>query len=80
MEETVPPGTGVAERIRSRREASGLTNDQLATALDVSRKTVERWQTTGGGSIKTDRIFALADVLNVDPAWLLRGDATAVTA
>jgi len=63
----------VSERLRQAREAAGWTNDELAAALQVNRKTVERWQTSGG-SIKTDRLFDLAAVLNVDPTWLLAGD------
>lgn len=70
---------GLAGRIADARAEAGMTNADIADALGVTRKTVERWQTTGesgAGSIKADRLFALADVLNVDPTWLLVGDHT----
>lgn len=68
---------GLAARIAAARADAGLTNADIAERLGVTRKTVERWQTageSGAGSIKADRLFALADVLNVDPTWLLVGD------
>jgi transcriptional regulator with XRE-family HTH domain len=73
MEHSVPPSTGIADRLRQAREDAGLSNEQLAAAVKVNRKTVERWQ-TDGSSIKASRIFALAAALDVDPTWLLVGD------
>jgi transcriptional regulator with XRE-family HTH domain len=77
METSFPHRQGLAERIAEARSDAGLTNSEVAYALGVTRKTVERWQTTGesgAGSIKADSIFALAGVLDVDPTWLLVGD------
>lgn len=77
---SVPPGTSIAQRIAQARDAAGLTNEQLADAVNVDRKTITRWTSDGASSIKAEKLLALADVLNVDPTWLLVGDHTSEVA
>lgn len=74
----VPSGSSIAQRLTAARQALSLTNEQLAEAVGVDRKTVTRWQSDGAGSIKADKLLALAGVLDVDPTWLLVGDHAAI--
>jgi transcriptional regulator with XRE-family HTH domain len=66
----------IAERLSAARANAGMTNEQLAEAVGVDRKTVTRWQSDGAGSIKAEKLLALAGVLDVDPTWLLVGEAS----
>lgn len=78
METTSHGAAGIPARIAAAREAAGLTNEQLAARVNADRKSVERWQTRHGQTIKADRILALAQALDVDPTWLLVGEHTEV--
>jgi transcriptional regulator with XRE-family HTH domain len=73
MDLNVPTGTTIAQRLTTARQTAGLTNEQLAEAVGVDRKTVTRWQSDGAGSIKAEKLLLLADVLDVDATWLLVG-------
>jgi transcriptional regulator with XRE-family HTH domain len=55
----------VGERIRLRRTELGLTQEQLAAALDVSYQQVQKYE-TGANRISTGRIFDIARKLRVD--------------
>jgi transcriptional regulator with XRE-family HTH domain len=66
----------IAERLSAARANAGMTNEQLAEAVGVDRKTVTRWQSDGAGSIKAEKLLALAFALKVDPTWLLVGEAS----
>ena len=71
----------IAARIESARNAADLTNADLAARIGVTRKTIEKWQTAGeggAGSIKADRLLALAEALGVSVTWLLAGDIAEV--
>lgn len=62
--------------MKSARRKAGLTQADLATALDVSQPTVNRWE---GGDSEPARaqIEALARILAVTPEWLAFGRGTA---
>lgn len=59
-------------RIRERRRARGLTQEQLAGLLYVERRTVWRIE-AGSVSPPLDRVFQIAHVLGVQPADLMPG-------
>ena len=55
----------VGERIRLRRTELGLTQEQLAEALDVSYQQVQKYE-TGANRISAGRIFEIARKLGVE--------------
>jgi transcriptional regulator with XRE-family HTH domain len=62
----------VGERIRLRRTELGLTQEQLAEALDVSYQQVQKYE-TGANRISAGRIFEIARKLRVDISYLFDG-------
>ena len=65
---------GIPARIAAAKAAAGLTDDDIAVLVGVDRKTVARWQTHHGASIKANHLTAVAAILDVDPTWLLVGE------
>lgn len=55
--------------IEAERARLGLTNDQLAAALGVTRKSVHKWMTNG--NIPHERVTAMADLFGVSCDYLL---------
>ena len=55
----------VGERIRLRRTELGLTQEQLAEALDVSYQQIQKYE-TGANRISAGRILEIARKLAVD--------------
>jgi len=55
----------VGERIRLRRTELGLTQEQLAEALDVSYQQIQKYE-TGANRINVGRLFDIARRLEVD--------------
>lgn len=62
----------VGERIRLRRTELGLTQEQLAAALDVSYQQVQKYE-TGANRISAGRIFEIARKLRVDIGYFFDG-------
>lgn len=60
------------DRLREAMSEAGLTTEQLANKLQVDRKTVERWITTGRVPYPTHR-FAVEDALKVEASELWPG-------
>jgi transcriptional regulator with XRE-family HTH domain len=68
-------------RIRRRRQALNLSQEQLAEVLNVTRQTVQQWETEPGppGSKvlstapKRTRLADVARVLGVTEEWLVTG-------
>jgi transcriptional regulator with XRE-family HTH domain len=58
-------------RITDARLKLGLSQDQLAQLVGVKRGSVNRWE--GGDGMRVERVQPLADVLNVDPEWIVGG-------
>lgn len=54
----------LAEKIRRMRERAGLTQEQLAEKLGVSRQVVTKWE-NGSGMPKIENLKALADYFHV---------------
>jgi transcriptional regulator with XRE-family HTH domain len=62
----------VGERIRARRAELGLTQEQLAQALQVSYQQVQKYE-TGANRISAGRIFDIARKLRVDVSYFFEG-------
>ncbi len=66
------PGS-VGSRIRARRVARGMTQDQLAAACEVSRSAVAQWETDRAGQLRGN-ISRIAAALDISVEHLLHGD------
>jgi transcriptional regulator with XRE-family HTH domain len=70
----------VGARIRQARLAKGWTHDDLAAAMDVNSRTVQRWQKgrdPATGKVWLPRLKALmrlADVLEVSQSYFVRDE------
>jgi transcriptional regulator with XRE-family HTH domain len=65
--------TGLAARIRAARLAQGLTQDQLARAVNVTRSAVAQWETGRAGQVGGN-LARVARVLGTSAAYLLTGE------
>jgi transcriptional regulator with XRE-family HTH domain len=63
----------VGARIRTLRQARGLTQDQLASACDVSRSAVAQWETDRAGQLRGN-ITRIAEALAIPVEYLLQGE------
>jgi len=72
-----PDGTlnteGVANRIREARRALGLTQDELARRVGVSRSAIAQWETDRTGQVRTN-LARVAAVLGVSIGYLMTGE------
>lgn len=64
----------VNERIKFRRKELGLSADDLATALNVSRATIYRYESKDIEKVPTSALEPLANVLKTTPAYLMGWD------
>jgi transcriptional regulator with XRE-family HTH domain len=62
----------VGERIRLRRTELGLTQEQLAAALDVSYQQIQKYE-TGANRVSAGRILEIARKLSVDVGYFFEG-------
>lgn len=60
----------LARSLKSAREAKGLTQGELAAALQLGQQTVSKWE-TGAAKPRPQVVAALAQVLELSPARLL---------
>src|SRR3984957_7630459 len=65
--------TDIGMRIRDVRRERGWTQDQLATAVGVSRSAVAQWETGRAGQVTTN-LTRIAEVLEVGVEYLMYGD------
>lgn len=68
----VSPSAELGKRIRALRQALGLTQQQLADAVEVSRAAVAFWETGREGSVNK-HLAALCRALGVSEDTLLNG-------
>lgn len=61
----------IGQRIKERRNELNMTLEQLASALDFNKSTMQRYETGKIGKIKLPVIQAIATVLKVNPEWLV---------
>ena len=59
------------ERIRSRREALGITQTELADALSTTKQSIYKYENGIISNIPSDKIEAMAEVLHTTPAYLM---------
>jgi len=57
--------------LRNRRKELGLTLLEVSKAVGVSEGTVSRWETGEIGNMRRDRIYKLAQVLQLNPAEIM---------
>lgn len=63
------------EIVKTRRKELGLTLEEVAKATDVTRATVQRWESGAIQNVRYDKLGKLAQVLGVSPAYLMTGAA-----
>lgn len=61
----------VGERIAKRRKELGLTQQELAAKMGYSSKTTINKIELGINNVSDKKLFAFAEALDVDVAWLL---------
>ena len=66
----------IGERIRLARQERGLTQEQLAEAVGVTRSAVAQWETGRAGQV-TSNLSRIAAVLEVGVEHLMFGDRKA---
>lgn len=64
------PTTSLGEKLRSARKSAGLTQEQLAEKLVVSRQAITKWE-SGKGMPDIDNLKQLSRLLNVSIDYLL---------
>lgn len=57
----------------ARKRAPAVTNAQIATACHISAAAVSKWFSGASKKIKTEHVFIVARLYNVDPEWLALG-------
>ncbi len=62
-------------RIRTQREACGLTTAELARLLDLDEEIIIQWE-SGEYEPTISMLIPLANILGCDPMWLLTGEVT----
>lgn len=74
------PPTGISihlktlgERLRYQRRQMGWTQEQLAQNAGTNQAVIQKIE--NGKSLRPRKIDTIASVLNVNPAWLMFGDA-----
>ncbi len=67
------------ENLQFLRARSGVTQEQLAERLDVSRQSVSKWE-SGSAYPEMDTLLKLCNMFHIDLDTLLRGDAAQVLA
>lgn len=68
----------ISDRIQSLRKARGITQEQLADAVGVSRQAVSKWEAEQSVP-DLERIVAMAEYFDVTTDYLLRGIEPAPT-
>lgn len=65
----------IAARLRTAREAAGLTQGQVAQKLQVHRPTISEIE-AGRRRVSADELAAFADLYGIDSGWIVSGPAT----
>lgn len=58
-------------RLRERRQALGLTLQQVADAVGVSKSTVQKWESGEIEDMRLAKAAGLAKALKVSPLWIM---------
>ena len=62
----------IADRIQSLRKTKGMSQEQLADAVGVSRQSVSKWESEQTMP-DLDKIVAMSDIFDVTTDYLLKG-------
>lgn len=65
---------GVAARIRESRRSLGLTQEELARRIGVSRSAIAQWETDRTGQVRAN-LARVAAVLGVSIGYLMTGES-----
>ena len=63
----------IGEKIKEERNKKGLTQENLANLLEVTRQSVQKWE-TGQNQPDTDKIVRLSYIFNVTTDYLLKDE------
>lgn len=63
----------LSEKLYSLRKKSGLSQEQLAEKLNVSRQAVSKWE-TGQSVPESDKLVAISDFFDVSLDYLMKDD------
>ena len=61
----------IGTRIRQRREALNMTQEELGASLRLNKSSIQRYESGQVQRIKRPILNAIAEALSVDPLWLL---------
>ena len=59
------------DRIKRLREISGLTQEEMAKQLNTTKQTISKYENDIVTNIPSDRIEAMAKLLNTSPEYIL---------
>ncbi len=62
----------ISERIQNLRKSKGLSQEELAEKIDVSRQAVSKWE-TGQSVPDIDKIIILSEYFNTSTDYILKG-------
>lgn len=65
----------ISSRLRTQREACGLTTAELARLLNLDEEIIIQWE-SGKYEPTISMLIPLANILGCDPMWLLTGEVT----
>ena len=63
--------TTIGNRIRKARIAKAMTLEEVAKYVQVSRQTIQRYESGVIGNIPSDKIELLSNALNVSPGYIM---------
>ena len=66
----------MGQRIQQKREEAGLSVEELAQKIGVSRQMIYRWQSGSVKNIDRDHIGKMAALFHVSPEWLMHMEDT----
>lgn len=66
----------IGERIKTRRISLGMTMEDVANRIGVTKSTVQRYETGKISRIKLPVIESIASALGVNPDWLIGNSET----
>jgi transcriptional regulator with XRE-family HTH domain len=70
----------IGEKIQTLRKQHGMSQDQLADALDISRQAVSKWE-TNENQPDIERLIEISNLFNVSTDYLIKdGSATTTKA
>lgn len=67
-------GVTFATRLKEARLAAGYTQEQVAELCNITDGAVSAWERGQAVKISAQTLFSVADLLRVDPRWLVTGE------